>query len=156
VVAPLAITPMTLFEKIESDMKDAMRAKEEAKLSTLRLLRSALKNKQIDTDHPMTEDEVLAVVKMTVKQYKDALNDFESAGRTDLAEKQKSEIEQLEAYLPAQMSDEDIDVIVKRIVAEQGATQKDAGKLMGVVMKEIAGRADGTRVKEAVQRALAV
>jgi hypothetical protein len=147
---------MTLLEQIEFDTKEAMKAKAEAKLSTLRMLRSALKNKQIDTDHPMTEDEVLAVVKTTVKQYKDALNDFESAGRTDLAEKQKSEIEQLEAYLPAQMFDADIDAIVKRIVTEQNATQKDMGKLMGVVMKEIAGRADGTRVKEALQRALTV
>lgn len=148
-------TFMTLFEQIESDMKEAMKAKEEAKLSTIRMIRSALKNKQIDLGHPLTDEEVLAVIRTTVKQYKDALSEFTAAGRMDLAEKQQTEITQLEAYLPAQMPDEEIDAIAKRVVAELNATQKDMGRVMGAVVKEVAGRADGTRVKDAVQRALA-
>lgn len=146
---------MTLVERIDHDMKEAMKAKDESRLSTVRMVRSALKNKQIDLGKPLTDDDAQAVIRTMVKQYKDALTDFISAGRTDLADKQASEIAMLEAYLPAQMSDADIETIAKNVIAAQHATAKDANRVMGAVMKEVAGRADGNRVKESIQRLLA-
>jgi hypothetical protein len=145
---------MTLIERIEQDVKEAMKAKNESKLSALRLVRSALKNKQIDLGHPLTDDEAQSVVKTLVKQYKDALNDFVSAGRTDLADKQKEEIAMLEIYLPAQMGDAEIEAIVKKVIETTNATMADMGRVMGAAMKEVAGRADGNKVKEVVQNLL--
>ncbi len=145
---------MTLIEHIDSDLKEAMKAKDEQRLSALRLVRSALKNKQIDLGHALTEEEVQAVVRTMVKQYRDALNDFVVAGRTDLADKQNAEIAILESYLPAQMPDADIETIAKTVIAAQNATAKDAGRVMGAVMKEIAGRADGNRVKDVIAKLL--
>lgn len=146
---------MTLTERIENDTKEAMKARNESVLSALRMVRSALKNKQIDAGHALSDDEALQVVKTMVKQYGDALADFEKAGRADLATKQKAEIDLLKTYLPAQMSEADIEPIAKKIIADLGATQKDGGRVMGAVMKEIAGRADGNAVKAVVSRLLA-
>ena len=146
---------MTLVEQIELDTKEAMKAKAEAELSALRLVRSALKNKQIDLGHPLSDEEAQAVLKTMVKQYRDALADFTSASRTDLVEKQQAEITFLEKYLPAQMAEAEIEVIVKNVIAQLGATQKDKGRVMGTVMKETAGRADGNAVKAVVDRLLA-
>lgn len=145
---------MTLVERIDQEMKDAMKAKDEAKLSTVRMVRSALKNKQIDLGHPLTDDEAQAVVRTMVKQYKDAVTDFTTAGRTDLVDKQNAEIAILETYLPAQMSDADIEGIAKSVIAAQNATAKDIGRVMGAVMKEVAGRADGNRVKDVIGKLL--
>lgn len=146
---------MTLTERIENDTKEAMKARNESVLSALRMVRSALKNKQIDAGHALSDDEAQQVVKTMVKQYGDALADFESAGRADLATKQKAEIDLLKAYLPAQMSEAEIEPIAKKIIADLGATQKDSGRVMGAVMKEIAGRADGNAVKAVVSKLLA-
>jgi len=89
-----------------------------------------------------------------VKQYKDALNDFTTAGRTDLAEKQKAEIELLERYVPAPMPEAEIEALCVAAIKEMGATQKDMGKVMGSVMKQVAGRADGNTVREILQKHL--
>jgi len=141
-----------LNERIDADLKEAMKAKNEAVLSTLRLARTALKNKQIDLmGKEMGEEETVAVLRTMVKQYKDALSDFESAGRTDLAEKQKAEIEILERYLPAAMTEVEIEKIVTSVIAEMQATPKDMGKVMGAVMKQINGRADGNTVRAILQ-----
>ncbi len=145
---------MTLTERIENDTKEAMKARNESVLSALRLVRAALKNKQIDLGHPLTDDEARQVIKTMVKQYGDALADFEKAGRTDLATKQKAEIDVLNAYLPAQMSEAEIEPIAKKVIADLGATAKDMGRVMGAVMKEVAGRADGNAVKNVLQRLL--
>lgn len=145
---------MTLVERIQSDTTAAMKARNESALSALRLAVTALKNKQIDLGHPLTDDEARQVIKTMVKQYGDALADFEKAGRADLATKQKAEIELLNAYLPAQMSEAEIEPIAKKIIADLGATQKDGGRVMGAIMKEIAGRADGNAVKAVVSKLL--
>lgn len=148
---------MTLLERITGEMKDAMKAKNETTLYTLRLLKSALKNKQIDLMHELSDEEVMAVVKTQIKQLKDGLDSFEKAGRTDLADGNKREIGVLEAYLPAQMDDASLAQIVKSAVAASGASSKaDAGKAMGAAMKAVAGRADGTRVKRLVETLLPV
>jgi uncharacterized protein len=142
---------MTLAEKITDNMKTAMKAKDSATLSTLRLLVSALKNKKIDVQHELSDAEVQDVVKAQVKQLKDSIESFKAGGREDLAMSTQTEIGVLEQYLPAQMSDEELTKVVKEAVEKSGATSKaDMGKVMGAAMAAVAGRADGSRVKEIV------
>lgn len=145
---------MNLTERIDHDLKEGMKAKNEAVVSTLRLARTALKNKQIDLMKDLDENEGITVLRTMVKQYKDALADFTSAGRTDLAEKQSAEIELLERYLPIGLSENQIEEIVTSVLAEIGEGPKDAGKIMGAVMKQVAGRADGNAVRAVVQKRL--
>jgi len=148
---------MSLSEKIATNMKTAMKAKDSVTLSTLRLLRSAIKNKEIDTQRELTEEEVTAVIKSQVKQLKDSLESFMSAGRDDLAEGVSTELAILEIYLPAQMSDEELETVVTKAVQDSGASgMPDMGKAMGVAMKAVAGGADGNRVKAIVQKLLAM
>ena len=145
---------MSLIERIDQDVKEAMKAKNEPAVSALRLVRAALKNKQIELGHEPTEEEALAVLRMLVKQYKDALSDFEGAGLKDLAEKQKAEIELIGRYLPAQMPDAEIEQLAKAAIAEMQATGKDVGRVMGAVMKQAGGRAEGNSVRTIVQKLL--
>lgn len=148
---------MSLSERIAADTKQAMKAKENATLSTLRLLRSAMKNKQIDVQHELSDEEVLGVIKAQVKQLNDSLESFVAAGREDLAQSTRAELSALSAYLPAQMSDETLDEVVKRAIEQVGATGKqDMGKVMGAAVKAAAGAADGARIKTAVERLLGV
>ncbi len=143
-----------LVARIDADTISAMKSKDAARLSALRMVRAALKNKHIDVGHALSDDEAQQVIRTMVKQYTDALKDFTSAGRTDLAEKQKAEIDLLQNYLPAQMEEADIEAIVKNVIVTLNATQKDVGRVMNAVMKEVAGRADGTAVKAIVQKFL--
>jgi uncharacterized protein YqeY len=145
---------MSTIERIDADLKEAMKAKNEIVLSTLRMVRSSLKNKQIEVMHELSEDEIVGVIRTMVKQYRDALADFSSAGRQDLVEKQTQEIVLLEKYLPAAMPEAELAAICERIIAEQNATLKDMGKIMGLIMKEVNGRADGNTVRAIVQKRL--
>jgi hypothetical protein len=146
---------MTILERIDTDLQTAMKQKNELELSTLRLMRSALKNKQIDLGHATTDEEAQAVMKTQVKQYQDALSDFEKAGRLDLAERQKLEIDIVKRYLPEAMPAEELERVVSEAVASSGATSpSDVGKVMGIAMKAVAGRADGNAVRTIVQRLL--
>ena len=145
---------MTLFERIDADLKDAMKTREEHLLSTLRLVRSALKNKQIEVQRDLTDEESLSIIRTMVKQYREALADFSSAGRQDLVEKQTQEISVLERYLPAAMPEAELTAICQRVIAEQKATMKDMGRVIGLVVKEVNGRADGNMVRAIVQRLL--
>lgn len=148
---------MSLAEKITDNMKAAMKARDRATLSTLRLLISAMKNKQIDVQHELSDAEVQDVVKTQVKQLKDSIESFKAGGREDLATSVQAEIVVLEQYLPTQMSDEELERIVKNVVEKSGATSKaDMGKVMGQAMAAVAGRADGSRVKELVASMLPV
>ena len=146
---------MTLLERIDADLKDAMKTKNEQELSTLRLVRSALKNKQIELGHPLSDDEVMSVTKSLQKQYQDALADFEKAGRADLAEKQKAELVIVKRYLPEMLPTDQVEALVKEAIAEIGASSSsDVGKVMGAAMKKANGRADGSTVREIAQRLL--
>src|ERR1700750_1616824 len=146
---------MTTLERIEADLKEAMKARNEQELSTLRLIRSALKNKQIDLGHVPTDEETMAVLKTTLKQYQDALVDFEKAGRDDLAERQKAELVVVKRYLPEAMPEAELEQIVKDVIASSGATSAgDVGKVMGAAMKQVAGRADGNVVRAIAMRLL--
>lgn len=146
---------MSLTRQITDDMKAAMKAQEAAKLSTIRMLKTALKNKEIDLMHELTDDEALAVIRTQIKQLKDSAESFAAAGRADLADPVAGEIAVLEGYLPAQIPDEALAAKVREALAQAGITSKaDAGKAMGVAMKAVAGLADGARVKKAVEAAL--
>jgi len=148
---------MSLAEKITENMKTAMKAKDSATLSTLRLLLSALKNKKIDVQHELSDAEVQDVVKTQMKQLKDSIESFTAGGREDLATSVQAEIAVLEQYLPTQMNDEELTRVVKEVVQASGATSKaDMGKVMGAAMAAVAGRADGSRVKECVSRLLPI
>ncbi len=152
-----SLSSMSLSENITNAMKDAMKSKNDATLSTLRLLRSAMKNKQIDVQHELSDEEILGVIRSQVKQLRDGLESYESAKREDLAVQARTEIGVLEAYLPQQMSDDELTSIVKKAIEESGVTSKqDMGKAMGIAMKAVQGRADGTRVKQIVETLLTV
>jgi len=146
-----------LTDQISSDLKDAMKAQDAPRLSTLRMLKAALKNKQIDLMHELSDEEALAVVKSQVKQLRDAAETFRQAGRGELADANDREIALLEVYLPSQLDDASLTAIVQDAVASVGASSKaDAGKAMGAAMKAVAGRADGSRVKTIVNSLLAL
>lgn len=146
---------MSLQATIDQAKIAAMKEKNQEALSTLRMLSSAIKNAEIEKQSALTDEEVQAVIARQVKQLRDANTDFQSSGRTDLVEKTNAEIALLETYLPAQMSDEELQAIVKATAEEMGVTAKaDMGKLMGAVMKKVAGQADGNRVKEMVTAVL--
>ena len=145
---------MLLYERIEQDLVQAMKAKDELTLSALRLVRSSLKNKQIELQHALSDEESEAVIRSMVKQYRDALSDFTKAGRDDLASRQRLEIGVLSKYLPAALSDEEVEAVAKRVIEEDEATSADIGKVMGRVMKELGGRVDGNTVRAIVQRLL--
>jgi uncharacterized protein YqeY len=146
-----------LTEQITVDLKDAMKAQDAARLSTLRLLKAALKNRQIDLMRELTDDEAAAVVKTQIKQLREAIETAEQAGRPETAREGRAEVAVLEKYLPSQLGDEELAAIVREAVAASGATSRaDAGKAMGAAMKAAAGRADGSRVKALVEAMLAV
>lgn len=148
---------MSLAQTLKQDMKAAMKAKDNATLSTLRLLLSAIKNKQIDTQHELSDEEIQAVIKTQVKQLKDAAGTFREGGREDMAADSEAEMKILEKYLPAQLSDEALEEVVKKAVEESGAAgPQDMGRAMGAAMKAVAGQADGNRVKDIVKSLLGV
>ncbi len=148
---------MAFFDTFNTEFKTAMKTKDEAKLSTLRMLKAALKNKQIELLHELSEEEALAVVKSQLKLLKDSLESFEKGGRADLAENVRTEITVLEAYLPAQMDEAALKAVVAEALKGAGITSKaDMGKAMGIAMKAVAGQADGTRVKSIVASLLSV
>jgi hypothetical protein len=143
---------MTTTERIEHDFKEAMKAKDEFRVSVMRMVRTALKNKQIDLMHELSDAEAQAVLKTMVKQYQDALSDFHNAGRQDLVEKQQKEIDLIAVYLPAKLPAEELEKIVAEAVKGMGT--RDMGKAMGIAMKAVDGRADGNEVRAIVQRLL--
>lgn len=147
---------MTLNEKIGSDLTAAMKAKDAARLSALRMLKAAVMNKGVEKGRDLEDAEVLQVVASLVKQRRDSIEQFAKAGRTDLVEKETGEIATLEAYLPPAVTAEEIDAAVAAAIAETGASSaKDMGKVMKAVMPKLAGKnADGRAVNEAVRRKL--
>lgn len=144
---------MTLKEKLSEDFKEAMKAKDEIRKTTVNLIRAAIKQVEVDTRTELDEEAVLGVIAKQVKMRKDALPDFEKAGRTDLLETYNKEIDILMAYLPEQMTIEEIQKIVREVMAEleiEGGKQ-NMGKLMGAVMPKVKGKADGGDVRKAIE-----
>lgn len=146
---------MSLKEQISNDMKAAMRAKESAKLATIRLLQAEIKRKEVDERIELDDAQVQAVIEKMVKQRKDSITQFEAGGRADLAEIEKGELAVLSAYMPAALSDEEVAAEVKAAIAATGAAgPQDMGKVMGVLKPKLAGRADMTAVSALVKKAL--
>ena len=147
---------MSLKDQITEDMKTAMRAKDSERLGTIRLLLAACKQKEVDERVVLDDVAVVAIVDKLIKQRKDSIEAFQKAARTDLADKEASEMKILQAYLPARLSAEEVSAAVKAIVIELGATGPgDMGKVMGAVKAHLAGKADMGQVSAAVKAALA-
>lgn len=146
---------MGLRDKIDSDTKEALKSGAKDKLSTLRMLNAALKNKQIDKRRPLTEEEVFETVRSLIKQRKDSIEQFAKGGRQDLVDKETAEVVVLEVYLPQQMSREELEVMVRDAVAQTGAQgARDMGKVMKALVPMVGGRADGKLISELVKNAL--
>lgn len=144
---------MSLREEIITARTTAMKQKDSAALSVLRVLFSEIKNKEIDTKQELSDEEVMAVVKTQVKRLKDAQKEFAAAGRDELAAQNQSEIDILSTYLPEQMSEDEIRAIIKAVMESLG-DNPNMGQIMGQVMAKANGAADGNRVRELVQEAL--
>ena len=146
---------MNLYEKITDDIKTAMKGKDAETLSVLRLLSASLKNKAIDLKKELEDADVIAVVRSDVKKIEDALETFVKGEREDLAEKARSEIKVLKKYLPPEMSEEDLEKAVKKVIDEMGVgDMSDMGKAMGKLMGELKDQVDGKRVKAMLVRLL--
>ena len=147
---------MSLREKILADIKSAMLSKDTVKLNTLRFLQSAIKNKEIDSrPTPITEEDVMAVVKKLIKQRKESIEQFSAAGRKDLVDQEAAELKVMEVYLPAQMSKEQIEKLVSEVITALGAkTIKDMGNVVKETMARAAGTADGKTISELIKAKL--
>ncbi len=147
---------MSLKNTITEDMKAAMRAKETARLGTVRLLLSAMKQKEVDERVVLTDADVLAIIDKMMKQRRESISQFEKAGRTDLADAEKAEIAVLSAYLPQQMSEAEVAQAIAAAITESGAGGvKDMGKVMGLLKPRLAGRTDMGKVSGLVKAKLA-
>ena len=147
---------MTLKERINEDVKAAMRARESRRLGTLRLLTAAIKQKEVDERIVLDDAAVFAVIDKMLKQRRDSITQYEAAGRQDLADAEKFEAELLTAYMPAGLSAEDVAAAVASAIVETGATGPgDMGKVMAVLKPKLAGRADMSEVSKQVKAALA-
>jgi uncharacterized protein YqeY len=147
---------MPLSDKVNTDITAAMKAKDAARLSALRMLKAAITTKGVEKGRDLEDAEVLQVVSSLVKQRRDSVDQFSKAGRTDLVDKETAEIVILEEYLPPAASPEEVDAAVAAAIAETGASSpKDMGKVMKAVMPKLAGKnADGRAINEAVRRKL--
>jgi uncharacterized protein len=146
---------MALKERITEDMKSAMRAGEKERLGTIRMILAAIKQREVDERITLDDGQVLAVVEKMIKQRKEAISQFESGGRADLVAKETAEIGLLQGYLPAQMSDAEIDAVIAEAIAATGAASiKDMGKVMGLVKAKAQGRADMGAVSARIKQKL--
>jgi len=146
---------VTLKERITEDMKAALRASDKERLSTIRMVQAAIKQREVDERIALDDTQVIAVLEKMVKQRKESVAQFEQGGRSDLADRERAEIALLQTYLPAPLSEAEVDALVREAVASTGATSvKDMGRVMGVVKSRAAGRADMAAVSARIKAAL--
>lgn len=144
-----------LADKVRADMTGAMKAQEKERLSTLRMLQSSLKNEQINLGHELSDEEAMTVIRKAMKQREDSIEQYTNAGRTELADKERSEMELLKTYLPPELTEEEVEAGVREIIASTGAqSKKDFGKVMKEATARFKGRVDGKKIQEIVQRLL--
>jgi len=144
-----------LNKRLDQAFKEAIKGQQQTVLSTLRMLKTAVRHKEVEVMHPLTEAELLAVINSQAKQRRDSITEFSKAGRRDLANKEEEELSVLLSFLPAQLNSDDVEAQIVRIIAQVGATSpKDLGKVMKTAMAELAGRTDGKVVQEIVRRRL--
>ena len=147
---------MSLREQLSDEMKTAMKARDELRLSTIRMIRSSVKNRDIDLKRELSDQEIVDVVATLVKQRRESIRLFGEAGRTDLVEKEEKELAILLHFLPQQLSREEVATLVDSAVAESGAQgAKDMGRVMKALVPHVAGRADGKMVSDLVKEKLA-
>jgi uncharacterized protein YqeY len=147
---------MEIRDQVMADVKDAMRAKDQLKLNTLRFLQAAVKNREIELrPNPITSDEVMGVIKKLVKQRKESIEQYQAGNRQDLADQEAAELKVLEGYLPAQMGRDQVEKVVTEVIAALGAkTVKDMGPVMKEVIARTAGTADNKTVSEVIKSKL--
>ena len=146
---------MSLKEQISTDIKEAMKAKENVKRDALRLLSSAFKQIEVDERKELSDEDIIKIIQKQIKQRNDSIEQYTIAGRDDLIEKEQAEISFYEPYLPKQLSDEELTTAIKSIIAQVVATtMKDIGKVMGMASKELAGKVDGKRINECAKALL--
>ena len=146
---------VNLKEKINSEMISAAKARDKIRLSTIRMIKAALHNKEIDLKRELNDEELLQVLSSIVKQRKDSIEQFGKAGRTDLVEKEEEELKVVQGFMPEQLSEEEIETEIEKAIEEVGAVSiKEMGKVMKVVMSKLTGRADGKIVSEKVKAKL--
>ena len=145
-----------LRDRLNNEMKEAMKARDEIRLSVIRLIRSSVKNREIESRHELNDGEITEVVSTLVKQRRESIRMFGEAGRTDLVEKEEKELAVLLTYLPLQLSREEVEALVVQAIADSGAQgPKDMGKVMKAIMPHVTGRADGSLVSAVVKEKLA-
>ncbi len=146
---------MKIQDRLSEDLKKAMKARETLKVETIRMVRAQLKDFQISKRDELTEEDEISVLISSAKKRKEAIELYEKSDRQDLIEKEKQELDIISAYLPAQLSREEVEKVVLKIMEETGASsQQDLGKVMGSAMKELKGKADGKLVQEIVREKL--
>jgi len=144
-----------LFNKLQEEMKAAMKSGDKDKLSTIRMLISEIKKVQIDSKKELTEEEIISILQKYIKQRKEAYTQYEQAGRKDLAEKELKEIEIVQQFLPPPLSEEELIKIVEETIQEVGASSiKDMGKVVKAVMDKVKGRAEGSSISKIVKEKL--
>ncbi|AKM81824.1 TPA: aspartyl-tRNA amidotransferase [Candidatus Berkelbacteria bacterium] len=144
-----------LKDQIEKDLIDAMKSKDENTLLVLRMLKSALKNKEIEKKKELEDADTVGVIQSQIKSRRDSIEMYKSGGREELAEKEEKEIEVLAKYLPEQMSEDAVREVVQKAISSTGASQmSDMGKVMGMVMNELKGKADGSMISKIVKEEL--
>jgi uncharacterized protein YqeY len=147
---------MSLKQQITDDMKAAMKSGDKDRLGVIRLVLAAIKQREVDERVVLDDAQTLAVIEKMIKQRRDSIAQFRAAGREDLASKEEYEVGVIQAYMPAQLSEAEIDAIITKAIADSGATgAKDMGKVIGLVRPQVAGRADMGKVSESVKRKLA-
>jgi len=144
---------MSLLQKIESDMKDALKSGDKVRSGTLKMLKSDMMYEKAKTGKDITDEQALDVIKRAAKRRKESIREFEAAGRTDLVDVETGELKIIEEYLPEQLGPEEIEKVVVSILSEAGeVSQKDFGRIMGMAARELKGKADGALIKEILQR----
>lgn len=145
----------TISQSFDAALKEALKSRDELKVSVIRMIKASLKNKEIEKMGPLTDDDVIAVLSTMAKQRRESVEQFTAAGRTDLADKEKKELEIIQSYLPAQLSPKELDdIIIAGIKESNAASPADMGKVMKVVMPRIKGAADGKVVNQRVKELL--
>ncbi len=146
---------ISLSERLDQAFKEALKGQQQTVLATLRMLKTAIRNKEVKHRNPLSEAELLATITSQAKQRRDAIAEYTKAGRADLAEKEEEELQVLLSFLPAQLTPEELEAEISRIIEQVGAAgPKDLGKVMKTAMAELAGRADGKVVQEIARRRL--
>lgn len=150
------MSTLPLKDRITEDMKAAMRAKDSARLGAIRFLQAAIKQREVDERATLDDAAIVGVIERLAKQRRDSISQFEQAGRTDLADKEKAELALLQSYLPQQLTEDELVAVIKATIGEVGAAGPQAmGKVMGLLKPRIAGRADPARVSALVKQQLA-